>query len=226
MDELFGSIRIKIPSPVYLKDPETSELGRQIVRMGLEKLHDIGYEQFTFKKLAECIGSPESSVYRYFENKHRLLVYLLNWYWSWQEYRVTFGISNVSDAKAQLERAIEILNTLPDSDEIHDGLSLQMLFRLAEQESSRVFLHHETPGVERAVFFEGYRRLCSRLTKLVTQIRPEYPYPKALVTTVLDAIHLQPLYARELQHITDLEQDSSLQNTFFTRLILSNLNYG
>ena len=37
-------------------------------------------EEFTFRKLAQKINTTEASVYRYFENKHRLLIYILAWY--------------------------------------------------------------------------------------------------------------------------------------------------
>ena len=33
----------------------------------------LGFEDFTFKKLGQEIGSNESSVYRYFDSKHKLI---------------------------------------------------------------------------------------------------------------------------------------------------------
>lgn len=39
-------------------------------------IYKTGYEAFTFKKLAEDIGTTEAGIYRYFENKYKLLVYL------------------------------------------------------------------------------------------------------------------------------------------------------
>ena len=63
-------INIVIDSSLYLKDPESSVLGKKIVGKGIEMMEEIGYESFTFKKLGEKIGSNESSIYRYFESKH------------------------------------------------------------------------------------------------------------------------------------------------------------
>ena len=75
-------IQITINPNLYCKDPESSDLGKKIVSKSIEMLVELGFEGFTFKKLGQAIGSNESSIYRYFESKHKLLVYLVNWYWS------------------------------------------------------------------------------------------------------------------------------------------------
>ena len=72
-------------------------------------IHEMGLEGFTFKKLGKAIGSTESSIYRYFDSKHTLLLYLTSWYWTWIEYRLVFATSNVASAAERLERSIEIL---------------------------------------------------------------------------------------------------------------------
>ena len=74
MESLFSNIKIQVHSAIYIKDPETTELGRKILKESIILIDDIGFENFTFKKLGEKIGSNESSIYRYFENKHRLLI--------------------------------------------------------------------------------------------------------------------------------------------------------
>ena len=58
---------------------------------------EIGFENFTFKKLGEQIGSNESSIYRYFESKHKLMLYLSSWYWAWIEYRLVFATNNINN---------------------------------------------------------------------------------------------------------------------------------
>ena len=57
----------------FLRDPLHTELGTKIVSQSILMIDQLGFEQFTFKKLAHAIGSTEASVYRYFDNKHRLL---------------------------------------------------------------------------------------------------------------------------------------------------------
>jgi AcrR family transcriptional regulator len=109
MDKLLSNISIKINSEVYLKDPDSSELGKKIVSGAIELIDEIGYEQFTFKKLAASISSTEASVYRYFDSKQHLLVYVILWYWSWMEYRLVFSLINIESAERRLEIAIKAL---------------------------------------------------------------------------------------------------------------------
>ena len=83
-------IKLSLNHRSYLREPEATELGRKIITESITLIDALGFEQFTFKKLAAEIGSTEASVYRYFENKHKLLVYLVSWYWAWLDYRVAF----------------------------------------------------------------------------------------------------------------------------------------
>ena len=88
------SIEIKI-SPnegLYLKEPQDSKLGINIIKYSILMIDEYGFESFTFKKLAKEINSTEASIYRYFENKHLLLLFLVNWYWEWVSYLVLISI--------------------------------------------------------------------------------------------------------------------------------------
>ena len=85
MKTLLSNIKIEIPTGIYLKDPESSTLGKKIIENSIILLEEIGFEDFNFKKLGANIGSNESSIYRYFESKHKLLMYLTAWYWGWVE---------------------------------------------------------------------------------------------------------------------------------------------
>lgn len=76
LDTLLSEIKININEGLFLKDPGSSELGIEILFNSVVLLDELGFEQFTFKKLAQKIKSTESSIYRYFENKHKLLLYL------------------------------------------------------------------------------------------------------------------------------------------------------
>ena len=47
---------------LFVRDPETSELGKNIIKHGILMIHEIGFEDFTFKKLAQKIGTTEASI--------------------------------------------------------------------------------------------------------------------------------------------------------------------
>jgi AcrR family transcriptional regulator len=53
---------------IFVKDPETSALGKKIIKESIILIDEKGFDNFTFKKLGERIGSNESSIYRYFES--------------------------------------------------------------------------------------------------------------------------------------------------------------
>ena len=63
------SIQIKLNEKLYIRDPQDTKLGRKIIQHSILLIDEIGFEGFTFKKLAMRIGSTEASVYRYFEKK-------------------------------------------------------------------------------------------------------------------------------------------------------------
>ena len=109
MDRLLQSVKIAINDKIFLKDPESSDLGKKIIEHSILMIHEIGFEKFTFKKLGEVIKSNESSIYRYFENKHKLLLYLASWYWGWLEYQLVFSTNSIGDPSKKLEKAIEIV---------------------------------------------------------------------------------------------------------------------
>ena len=96
MHNLLSNIKISVPENIYIKDPESSELGKRIVKHSILLINDIGFDAFTFKKLGEKIGSNESSIYRYFESKHKLLLYLSSWYWAWIEYQLVFETHSIN----------------------------------------------------------------------------------------------------------------------------------
>jgi len=74
MDSLLSNLRITVPDCLYVKDPESSDLGKKIIAQSIRQIDALGIENMTFKKLWEAIGSNESSVYRYFENTQKLLM--------------------------------------------------------------------------------------------------------------------------------------------------------
>ncbi|MGZ5077483.1 MAG: hypothetical protein ACXV9R_12760, partial [Methylobacter sp.] len=57
-------LHIKMNEKLFLRDPEQSELGKKIILHSIQLIHLNGFETFTFKKLAEAIGTTEAGIYR------------------------------------------------------------------------------------------------------------------------------------------------------------------
>ena len=139
MGTLLSNLTLTIPENIYIKDPQSSKLGRRILEYSIQIIRKEGLEKFTFKKLADEIGSNESSVYRYFENKHMLMLYLNSWYWAWLEYKLVFRINNIECKEKVLKRAITAITETPRKDETFGFINEEELHHIIVQESSKAF---------------------------------------------------------------------------------------
>ncbi len=190
MEKLLQSVRISINDKLYVKDPESSNLGKRIIKESIIMIHEIGFESFTFKKLGTEIGSNESSIYRYFENKHKLLLYLASWYWGWLEYQLVFATNSIPDPSAKLDRAIEIMTRATEIDTAFTHIDEVMLNKIVINEYSKSYLTKEVDQENKDGYFVIYKRLVNRMSTMMTDVNPSYPYPSSLASSLLEgALH-------------------------------------
>jgi AcrR family transcriptional regulator len=196
-------IKISASERLALRDPEDTVLGRNIVRKGLILIHELGLEQFTFKKLANEINTTEASIYRYFENKHRLLLYLLTWYWNYMEYMVVFHLQNMTDPTLKIKKIIELLvKDLPESVGL-TGIDNKALHYIVIAESSKVYLTHEVESINKDKLFKPYKDLCARIADIFLDYNKEYPYSHSLSSTLMETSHFQYYFMLYLPSLTD-----------------------
>ncbi len=216
-------IRIQPGHGLVLRDPEDTPLGRNIVRQGLSLMHRLGFEHFTFKKLAEEIGTTEASVYRYFENKHRLLLYILNWYWNFLEYLVVHSLQNLHDPALKIRKTLELLvRELPD-DLDSSGIDKKALYDIVIAESSKVYLNREVEQINDNQLFKPYKDLCARVAGLFQEYNPDYQYPRSLASTVVEMAHYQHFFMMHLPRLTDFgeERNAAKVQEFLDHLVFS-----
>jgi len=199
-------IHIRINERVYLKDPESSDLGRRIVEHSIALIDEIGFEAFTFKKLAKHISSTEASVYRYFENKHKLLIYLVSWYWNWLEYQLMFAVNNVSDSEERLRRALKVISQPHRLGTNFVHIDKDALHRIVVAESPKAYLSKEVDVDNKEGYFLAYKRLCGRIADIAHEINPAYPYSRALISTLIESAHNQIFFAAHLPRLTELKE--------------------
>ena len=48
MDSLLSNLKIAVPEKIYVKDPESSDLGKRIIEHSILLIDDIGFDSFTF----------------------------------------------------------------------------------------------------------------------------------------------------------------------------------
>ncbi|WNJ20024.1 TetR/AcrR family transcriptional regulator [Pontibacter sp. G13] len=221
MKELFGHIQIQVNEKVYLKDPNSSDLGKRILGEGLLLIDEVGLERFTFRKLAKRLETTESSIYRYFENKHKLLIYFISWYWGWLEYQLVFSTANLSSAEEKLRIAIRILAANVRETDAPGPINVEVLNRLVVSESSKAYLTKEVDEANKEGFYLGYKRLVGRVADFVSEINADYPYPHTLISTIAEGIQHQKYFADHLPSLTDIQQDAGLLATCYTDMALS-----
>ena len=218
-------LQIKMNEKLFLRDPEQSELGKKIIRHSIQLIHEYGFESFTFKKLAEHIGTTEAGIYRYFENKHRLLIYITAWYWSWLEYRVGFHTNNITDPIIKLKRVINLLAT-PVEDEVRTSyVNESILHEIIIAEGSKAYLTKHVSEDNRHHLFKPYKDLCAKIGDIIMECNPQYQYPKSLSSTIIEMAHFQNFFMNNLPSLTDFgkTKDEAAIVSFLEHLVFSSI---
>lgn len=217
---------ILVSKELFIKDPTTSTLGKKILQNGVNLLYELGLEEFTFKKLASDIGTTESTIYRYFESKNQFLFYLFNYYWSWMEYRLSFTVANIDDKEVKLRRAIKLIAETNQNDlstpYIDEGILQQVLIL----ESSKTFLSKKVDEENKLGYFKQYKKFVSKLSEIVLDLNPNYPYSHSLVSTIIESLLHQRFFTKHLPSLSDnISEDDKIEDFFFQMAIHSILNY-
>ncbi|MBK7426530.1 MAG: TetR/AcrR family transcriptional regulator [Saprospiraceae bacterium] len=216
-------LQIKMNEKLFLRNPDQTELGKKIILHSIQLIHKNGFESFTFKKLAEDIGSTEAGVYRYFENKHRLLIYITAWYWSWLEYLVVFNTSNINDPIEKLKRAIQLLATTVEDDIRTSYVNQSILHQIIIAEGTKAYLTKHVSEDNKDQLFKPYKDLCAKIGDIILECNPKYKYPKSLSSTIIEMAHFQNFFMNNLPSLTDFGniKDESAIVSFLEELVFS-----
>ncbi len=196
-------LQIKMNEALFLRNPESSELGKNILKHSVQLIYKTGFESFTFKKLAEDIGTTEAGVYRYFENKHKLLVYLTAWYWGWLEFQISFHTNNIKDPTVKLKKVIKLLATAVEDDVQTSYIDESLLYQIIIAEGSKAYLTKQVEEDNKQHFFKPYKDLCAVIGTMILECSPKYKYPKSLASTIIEMAHFQNFFMNNLPSLTD-----------------------
>ena len=223
MKDLLAQMKIKVNEKIFLKDPDSSDVGRSIVATSILLIDEIGFEAFTFKKLGFRIGSPESTIYRYFENKHKVLLYVSSWYLSWLEYRLVFSTVNIASPEEKLMKAIKLLTEPVQEDSNYSHINEVVLNRIVIAESSKTYFTKEVDAGNNDGLFKVYKRLVQRVADMVLVINPKYEYPRMLISTVIEGAHQQNHFAEHLPSLTDVRDGDKDISNFFIQMVFNTI---
>lgn len=199
------SVQISVNESLFLRDPQETKLGRNIILNSIELIDEVGLEAFTFKKLAIKMGSTEASIYRYFENKHLLLLYLLSWYWEWLSFRIDFNSMNVSDPREKLRI---VIHTIADTIRLSmppDYIDRDTLHRIVVAEGTKAYHIKEVDEENNKGYFYTYKSLAKKIAGILLEVNPDFRYPNTLASNLLEMGNNQLHFAQHLPALTDIK---------------------
>lgn len=196
-------LKFKVNDHLFLRDPENSEIGKTIVKDSIELIYEMGFESFTFKKLAQRINSTEATVYRYFSSKHKLLTYILNWYWSYIEYISKQRLQEIKDPMQKMEKILEIITHNDETDDTIEDYNLAKLHNIVIAESSKSYLVKEVDEINKEMVFSPLKSLCNFFGDVISEAKPDFLYPKSFASTLLETAHDQQFFSEHLPKLTD-----------------------
>ena len=217
--------QIKMNPGLFHRDPDSSEVGKQIIKRSIDLIAEMGYEKFTFKKLAKEIPSTEATVYRYFENKHKLLIYLMDLYWGFIEFQVLFQINNLSDPESKIKKIVDLLVWEDNTEQTFLDLDQKALYHIAVAESSKTYLSKDVDEHNKEMFYKPYKDLCSLIASIFEEYNADYPYSRTLASSVVELSHCQFYFMNHLPKLCDFSKrkDPKEVEAFLENLIFSSL---
>ena len=218
-------LQIKMNEKLFLRDPEQTELGKKIIRHSIQLIYKHGFELFTFKKLAEDIGTTEAGIYRYFENKHRLLIYITAWYWGWLQYHVVFNTNNIKDPAVKLKKIIKLLATTVVDDVKTVHINEDLLHQIIISEGSKAYLTRHVSEDNKEQLFKPYKDLCAVIADMILESNPKYKHPRSLASTIIEMAHFQNFFMNNLPSLTDFgtTKDEKKVVSFLEDLVFSSI---
>jgi AcrR family transcriptional regulator len=206
------AIKISLNEGLFLKNPQDSELGRSIIKNSILLINEYGIETFTFKKLAFTINSTEASIYRYFINKHMLLLYLMNWYWEWVNYLINLNIINITDPKSKLQIVIHsFIAASSESPEV-EYVNKKILQKIVISDGIKVYHTKEVDTENAKGFFKSYKNLAMTVSALISEVNPNFKYPFALATNLFEMTNNHIYLAQHLPRLTDINSQENDNN--------------
>ena len=204
-------VRIAPNPELYLRDPQATDLGQRLLDTGIAQLNELGLEGFTFKKLAKATGCTEASVYRYFSSKQQLLQYLVAYYWDWVHHLINTAVALEVEPRRRLEVAIHALTQPMTSNPAVPYIDERLLHLVVLTEGTKAYHLKAVDAQNDKGIFVGYKSLVGDLAQLILAVDADFPYPRALASSLFEMAHNHTYFAEHLPKLTDIEQGISTQ---------------
>jgi len=204
-------IKFKMNESLYSRDPQDTDLGKKILKNSILLMDEIGFEEFTFKKLAKKIGSAEKSIYRYFCNKHLLLLFLTSWYWEWVHYLIQTNVKNIDDPQKKLDIAIKCIVKATAENSMTEYINENILHRVIINEGAKSYHTIKVDEENKVGLFLSYKNLVSTVVEIIKEINSKFKYPESLASGLFEMANNQFYFAQHLPKLTSISHKKKSQ---------------
>jgi hypothetical protein len=80
-----------------------------------------------------------------------------------------------------------------------------VLHRIVVAEATKAYHTKQVDEENKEGFFLTYKSLAKRIAKIIKEVNPDYPYPRALASTLLEMANNHIYFAQHLPSLTDIE---------------------
>jgi hypothetical protein len=150
------------------------------------------------------MGSTEASVYRYFENKQMLLIYLTSWYWEYLDFNIMMNTKNIEDPFRKLKIAVKtVVDGMSEGTAI-EYIDIKLLHQIIVEQSPKVIYTKKVSECEKAGLFSNYINLNSHISGIILECDPDFQYPSALASNIIKMAIDHTYYAENICSLTEI----------------------
>ena len=134
------------------------------------------------------------------------------------EHRLVLGTSDSSNPLEKLKKAIAIVTEKVEDDQSTTYINEAVLNRIMICEFTKTLLTKEVDEENKEGFFLIYKRVIHQIAAIVTEVNPEYPYAKSLISTIVEGSLHQYFLKEHMKTITNCNETIS-PTDFYLNLI-------
>ena len=125
------------------------------------------------------------------------------------EYRIDIFTSGISDPKEKLKACLRLLAEEKKYDPTFEFVNEEALHRIVISELDKTFLTKEVDEHNKDGLFGGFKTVCRKISQIILEVSPNYPFANALVSTILVTVNQQLFFASHLPSLTSIKANEA-----------------
>jgi hypothetical protein len=132
---------------------------------------------------------------------------------------------NITDARCCLQIAISVIVDTAKRNTSVGFIDEDVLHRIVVSEGIKAYHHKAVDDENKEGFFLAYKSLCQRIAEIIRELNADFPYPRALASTLIESANNHVYFARHLPRLTDIDYSG---DNYFEQIIhiLESLAFG